>query len=150
MRTAGTGILEKPSGTLVCPYCREPFHLQSIRVCAGCGTLHHTNCWNEYGRCSVFGCQGKPRIQTRNYWMFAPSVIVILSILNPFLALSLSPLLFPALIYSFFSLFYFPTLLVLKGVVLETLSDRQLRGYIFQWLMNGVTLILVAHFLFFK
>lgn len=46
------------SGPAQCPYCREQIAGQDIACCFICGTAYHQDCWNESGRCSVFGCKG--------------------------------------------------------------------------------------------
>lgn len=47
------------SGTAVCPYCREELQEADVACCVVCGTAYHQECWNESGRCSVYGCTGK-------------------------------------------------------------------------------------------
>lgn len=65
----------------VCPYCRAPIALQNahedapqdghedpaestpqeaLTTCAGCGTLHHADCYSENGGCTIFGCSCAP------------------------------------------------------------------------------------------
>ena len=46
----------------VCPYCRGPIEPESEqqKVCAGCGTPHHADCFEENGGCTVFGCSFAP------------------------------------------------------------------------------------------
>jgi TM2 domain-containing membrane protein YozV len=45
----------------VCPYCRGPIEAESEqRVCDGCGTPHHGDCYEENGGCTVFGCSSAP------------------------------------------------------------------------------------------
>ena len=44
----------------ICPYCQSPFQVgDEIVRCPSCGTLQHTECWEEYGgRCSgPSGCR---------------------------------------------------------------------------------------------
>jgi len=46
----------------VCPYCRavvEPESAQAVH-CPGCGTPHHTDCFEENGGCTIFGCSAAP------------------------------------------------------------------------------------------
>lgn len=44
-----------------CPYCREEVTPGDVAtVCPTCGTPHHTDCWNENGGCTVFGCSQAP------------------------------------------------------------------------------------------
>jgi TM2 domain-containing membrane protein YozV len=48
--------------TVACPYCRAPIEEpegQAI-ICAGCGTPHHADCYQENGGCTVFGCSAAP------------------------------------------------------------------------------------------
>lgn len=45
-----------------CPFCRDEVDAwtEDAVACAGCATLHHTECWAENrGRCTVRGCEGK-------------------------------------------------------------------------------------------
>jgi uncharacterized membrane protein YhaH (DUF805 family) len=43
-----------------CPYCRESV-AESIGVeCPTCKTPHHSDCWQENGGCTVFGCEHAP------------------------------------------------------------------------------------------
>ncbi len=44
-----------------CPYCRTPFETDDeIISCSGCATQHHTECLQENGGCTVFGCSQAP------------------------------------------------------------------------------------------
>lgn len=44
-----------------CPYCRFPIKPTSETViCSGCGQPHHRECWKESGKCTSYGCMGKP------------------------------------------------------------------------------------------
>jgi TM2 domain-containing membrane protein YozV len=46
---------------LVCPYCRTPIEPDDeIHKCSACGTVHHLECWEENGGCTVFGCANAP------------------------------------------------------------------------------------------
>jgi hypothetical protein len=41
-----------------CPYCRFPLKSGSQAVrCDACGTVHHDECWQEGGGCTVLGCR---------------------------------------------------------------------------------------------
>jgi hypothetical protein len=45
---------------IACPYCRNQITAEEAIVrCTSCETLHHFECWNAAGCCSVFGCKGK-------------------------------------------------------------------------------------------
>jgi hypothetical protein len=46
----------------VCPYCRGPIDvaIEVPKVCPGCGTPHHADCFEENGGCTVFGCSAAP------------------------------------------------------------------------------------------
>jgi hypothetical protein len=46
----------------VCPYCRGPIDaaIEEPKVCPGCGTPHHADCFEENGGCTVFGCSAAP------------------------------------------------------------------------------------------
>ena len=48
---------------ILCPYCRSDFSETTGTVsCRECSTRHHKECWEEVGRCSVFGCNSKSEI----------------------------------------------------------------------------------------
>jgi hypothetical protein len=48
---------------ILCPYCRNDFTETASTVsCRDCKTRHHQECWEEVGRCSVFGCNCKSEI----------------------------------------------------------------------------------------
>jgi hypothetical protein len=48
---------------VLCPYCRGEFNERDNTVsCSECKTRHHTECWEEVGRCAVFGCRSKTEI----------------------------------------------------------------------------------------
>jgi TM2 domain-containing membrane protein YozV len=45
----------------VCPYCRSPLLAEEpVTECEGCGTRHHTDCFEENGGCTIFGCAKAP------------------------------------------------------------------------------------------
>lgn len=45
------------AGQTLCPYCRSAIGEQDeVARCRKCRTVHHEDCWQEQGRCSVFGC----------------------------------------------------------------------------------------------
>jgi TM2 domain-containing membrane protein YozV len=48
--------------TAVCPYCRGQIESdpEQQKVCDGCGTPHHLDCYEENGGCTVFGCGKAP------------------------------------------------------------------------------------------
>src|SRR5437667_10321820 len=50
------------SAGAVCPYCRVPMGAEATEQmqCAGCGTLHHSDCYAENGGCTIFGCRCAP------------------------------------------------------------------------------------------
>ena len=56
---SGRSIPEKST----CPYCRERIAEEAETVsCMMCKTIHHRECWDESGHCSVFGCRGKVKL----------------------------------------------------------------------------------------
>jgi hypothetical protein len=47
----------------LCPYCRNSIlEKEKVVSCRECRTIHHSECWNETDRCSVFGCGNKSEI----------------------------------------------------------------------------------------
>lgn len=43
---------------IICPFCQTV--IENLRndmvICNKCGTPHHKDCWNENGKCTVYGC----------------------------------------------------------------------------------------------
>ena len=55
--------LTQYSGETICPYCRSKIGESDASVsCRECHTIHHRDCWDETGHCSVFGCGSKSEI----------------------------------------------------------------------------------------
>lgn len=54
---------ERGSGQPLCPYCRDELDSADLELsrCERCHTVHHSECFAELGRCSVFGCGGERR-----------------------------------------------------------------------------------------
>ena len=51
--------IKKISSPLICPYCKElTLGVSQIAKCSNCGTIHHVDCWQSNGSCSIFGCHG--------------------------------------------------------------------------------------------
>ncbi|MGE0706911.1 MAG: RING finger protein [Planctomycetota bacterium] len=46
-----------------CPYCRDaiPEDAPDLAACEHCHTVHHRDCLEEAGGCTVLGCAGRPR-----------------------------------------------------------------------------------------
>lgn len=83
--------------TLQCPYCRDRIEAYELRVrCTNCRTAFHSSCWSENGKCSVFGCFGKPEAGYRRLLLFFPAAVLILSTLSPMAGVILSFLVLPA------------------------------------------------------
>jgi hypothetical protein len=38
-----------------CPYCHSGVRTR-VRRCTSCTTIHHVDCWDEHGGCSIYGC----------------------------------------------------------------------------------------------
>ena len=53
------------SSAAVCPYCRAAVDAAEAVACAGCGTLHHAECLEENGGCTVFGCTHAPAVEPK-------------------------------------------------------------------------------------
>jgi uncharacterized membrane protein YhaH (DUF805 family) len=44
-----------------CPYCRFPIKANgAVSNCDSCGSIHHSDCWNENAGCAVTGCASGP------------------------------------------------------------------------------------------
>jgi TM2 domain-containing membrane protein YozV len=47
--------------SLICPYCRGEFaEGEEAFPCPTCATPHHSDCFDENGGCTVFGCSSAP------------------------------------------------------------------------------------------
>lgn len=44
----------------ICPYCRTEIGQGEGVICGGCGTPHHSECLEENGGCTLFGCKFAP------------------------------------------------------------------------------------------
>lgn len=53
-------FLKKSLSEAKCPYCRSRLLAESV-ACPQCSALYHSDCWEQSGRCSVYGCTGKER-----------------------------------------------------------------------------------------
>lgn len=51
---------DEEAGTLSpearCKFCGSPFEGEPVVRCLACDTPHHEDCWNQGGRCSIYGC----------------------------------------------------------------------------------------------
>jgi len=45
----------------LCPYCHDAVAAADATACPGCGTQHHTECWEEGAGCTILGCARNPR-----------------------------------------------------------------------------------------
>lgn len=59
---AAAAVQVQVRGEATCPLCLDPLTtLPRLEVCAGCRTIHHTSCVDEFGRCGTPACQGLAR-----------------------------------------------------------------------------------------
>ena len=57
----------KLSDKKTCPYCQSQIKKESeIIFCSNCGTPHHSECWNENGGCTTYGCINNPATVKKN------------------------------------------------------------------------------------
>jgi hypothetical protein len=50
----------------ICPYCRSNIGPSESTVeCSACRLVYHSDCWQENGGCSTYGCKGKATAQQR-------------------------------------------------------------------------------------
>lgn len=51
--------------TARCPYCRDDLKLEGpdVSACSRCDTLHHEECMEEAGGCTIFGCGGRASVR---------------------------------------------------------------------------------------
>ncbi len=45
----------------LCPFCHDDVAPAEATACPGCGTAHHTECWEEGAGCTILGCARNPR-----------------------------------------------------------------------------------------
>lgn len=51
--------MDKAKESANCPYCLSPIEDDAEKVkCPVCGVVHHAECWQANGKCSVYGCDG--------------------------------------------------------------------------------------------
>lgn len=43
----------------ICPFCKDGFEQGDTRICVGCSTMMHQECFQENGGCAVPGCHEK-------------------------------------------------------------------------------------------
>jgi hypothetical protein len=52
----------------VCPYCRFPLKEGvGVEACRACGAVHHVECWQDNGGCSITGCADGPSSATATH-----------------------------------------------------------------------------------
>lgn len=44
---------------VICPYCAAPLGESPRVACETCHTPHHADCWQAFGRCTVYACTGE-------------------------------------------------------------------------------------------
>jgi len=55
-----SSVLTSENTNKVCPYCRTNIlPSEHETICPKCKIPHHTDCWNENGGCTTYGCDGK-------------------------------------------------------------------------------------------
>ncbi len=47
-----------------CSYCTGPIRSQTGPRCAGCLSLIHRDCWNEFDGCTTYGCVNSPDMRS--------------------------------------------------------------------------------------
>lgn len=47
-----------------CPYCHDDLDVAEAEPCPGCSTLHHRECLDEAGGCTVLGCERSGRARS--------------------------------------------------------------------------------------
>jgi hypothetical protein len=49
-------------GDLLCPFCRDDLdpRADDAQACDACATVHHRECLEQAGGCTIFGCRGGP------------------------------------------------------------------------------------------
>lgn len=45
----------------LCPFCHDDVTPAEATACPGCGTQHHSECWEEGAGCTILGCARNPR-----------------------------------------------------------------------------------------
>jgi uncharacterized membrane protein len=58
-----------------CPYCRFALK-ESVEIvqCGACGSVHHADCWDDNGGCSIMACPGGPGETPATHSAPAPAV----------------------------------------------------------------------------
>lgn len=61
-----------------CPYCRFPLKEGvAIETCGSCGAVHHIECWQDNGGCSVTGCVNGPQTTTATHAVATPAAATV-------------------------------------------------------------------------
>lgn len=125
-----------------CPYCKGPLsEITEITQCGLCRTGHHRSCWNEYGRCSVFGCISTEWLQNWDVLWMVPSLLLTTSMVHPYAALILSPFAFSAFVVLILEIFYSAYSLVEKTIVRNGMH-QEIRRYLVCLLVNLIPIAL--------
>jgi len=48
-----------------CPFCLDDLCSDDHADCDRCGTGHHASCFEAHGRCTMLGCDGRPKVEEK-------------------------------------------------------------------------------------
>ncbi len=65
----GSHLAWSAAGALRCPYCHDTFDCEEsgLASCPGCRTIHHGDCFDEAGGCTLLGCTRAPSADQRRW-----------------------------------------------------------------------------------
>jgi hypothetical protein len=117
--------------SLNCPYCKSPIESGSPAVrCPECATLHHSSCWEENGACSIFGCSSTEPKTIRKILLLIPPFILALAMLNTHIAVQVSFLFFPALLFCIIAGGYSLISLIEAGLIRRTMTRAEIKRHL--------------------
>lgn len=124
-----------------CPYCKGPLAGEEIRRCGECRTAHHVVCWQQNGRCSVFGCTGSQTVEPFRPAGFFPGVLLFAVSLNQGIGVILSFLFLPAMLYCLYAASRSLYTLIRSGFLRHELNRRE---WLWGWLSFGLNSLSLA------
>lgn len=142
MQILSKGMSRFRRSAWLCPYCKNELGEERPTECPDCRTRHHIHCWEQFGRCSVFGCSGGKGFRKSDLLMVLPSVIFSTSLLINLPDWLHSLLLIPSSFLCFSFSAYFLLSIVEDGLLKNRLSRRSIRRYMLFFLWSVLPFIL--------
>jgi hypothetical protein len=69
----------------ICPFCQTEIKSEDgILICSDCEIPHHTECWNQNGTCTTYGCKGRPITESGRSYVVANQDAAVTHPAEPF------------------------------------------------------------------